>query len=401
MNRGLVRMCLLAATAMLAERLPADAVAADPVRAEPTPALEVRADLVAGEPLTGRLVAIDGKAVTIAIEGDERTIPVATVRQMVRIGAAPAASSAVQLTTTDGGTIRGDDFLQEGPRGIVRVGSGRIALPIERIRRVAWLAAGEPEPGWLPAKPERPETDLLVVRREQDEEFVACAVTAVSADHVTVVLDGETIPVKRAKVAGIEWLREAATAGGTVVRLGGGQLAARDVRWSAEAFTVDDIRLPPEALAAIDFAAGRTTPLAGLPLETVSMEPFFGALAAEKSLAAFFAPRTVAAADGGPAALVVRPRTEATWRVPPESRRFRGTVSRDVPAEAGAAVDVAITVDGRELWRRRLGGADADGQEPVAVDLDVAGGRRLTITIDFVAADMGCGVRFTGGAFEK
>jgi hypothetical protein len=223
----------------------------------------------------------------------------------------------------------------------------------------------------------------------------------VSADHVTVVLDGETIPVKRAKVTGIEWLREDAAAGGTVVRLAGGQLAAGDVRWSAEGFSVDDIRIPPEAIAAIDFAAGRTTPLAELPLESVSMEPFFGGLAAEKSLAAFFAPRTVATADGGPATLVLRPRTVATWRVPPDSRRFHGTVSRAVPAEAGAMVEVVIAIDGRDIWRRRLGDASDDAQEPVAVDLDVGGGRRLTLTVDFVAADMGCGVRVTGGAFEK
>lgn len=401
MNRGLVRMCLLAATAALAGRLPADEVAADPVRADAAPAVEVRADLVAGEPLTGRLVAIDGDGLRLVADGTERTIPIGMVRQMVRIGAAPATPPAVRLTTTDGGTVAGADFVQDGAHGIVRVGSGRIELPIERVRRVAWLPAGETEPGWVAARPERPESDLVVVRREDGQEFVACAVADVSAEHVTVVLDGERIPVKRAKVIGVEWLREDAAAGGVVVRLGGGQLAARNVRWSAEAFTVDDIRLPPDTLAAIDFAAGRTTPLAGLPLETVATEPFFGALAADKQLAAFFAPRTVAAADGGLASLVVRPRTVATWRVPAESRRFRVAISRTVPAEAAAAVEVAITVDGQEAWRRRLGGGAGDAREPVAIDLDVAGGRRLTLTADFVPGDMGCGVRLTGGAFEK
>jgi hypothetical protein len=400
-NRCLVRICLVAATTAFGMRLPADEPPGAPSGADPLVAIEVRADLVAGEPLTGRLVAIDGDALRLVADGGERSIPLAAVRQLVRLGATPAEPPAMQLSTTAGGTLAGDDFTQEGPRGIVRVGSGRIELPIERVRRVAWLATGEREPGWVTAKPERPETDLLVVRREEGEAFVECAVAAVSADHVTVVLDGETIPVKRAKVIGIEWLREDAPAGGTVVRLAGGRLSAGDVRWSAKTFTVDDIRLPPAALVAIDFAAGRSTPLAGLPLEKVSVEPFFGALAAEQPLAAFFAPRTVAAADGGPASVVVRPRTVATWRVPPESRRFRAAVSRAVPREAGAAVEVVIAVDDRERWRRRLGGTAADGQEPVVADLDVAGGRRLTLTVDFVAGDLGCGVRFAAGAFEK
>ena len=109
----------------------------------------------------------------------------------------------------------------------------------------------------------------------------------------------------------------------------------------------------------------------------------------------------MAAADGGLDSLVVRPRTVATWRVPAESRRFRVAISRTVPAEAAAAVEVAITVDGQEAWRRRLGGGAGDEREPVAIDLDVAGGRRLTLTADFVPGDMGCGVRLTGGAFEK
>jgi hypothetical protein len=389
------------AAAVLAAALTPRLPAAEPGAGATAAAVEVRADLVAGEPLTGRLVAVAADAVRIEVAGEERAIPLDSVRQLVRTGAAPAVPAAMRLTVTDGGNVAGADFLQEGPRGIVRVGDERIELPIERVRRVAWLAAGEAEPGWLAALPERPQSDLVVVRREDGQEFVECAVAGVSGEHVTVVLDGETIPVKRAKVIGIEWLREAAEAGGIIVRLTGGQLTARNVRWSPEAFTVDDVSLPPTTLVGLDFAAGRTTPLAGLPLETAAVEPFFGALAADKGLAAFFAPRTVAAADDSAATVVVRPRTVATWRVPPESRRFRAAISRTVPAEAAAAVEVALAIDGREAWRRRLGGTAGDEREPVAVDLDVAGGRRLTLTIDFVPGDLGCGVRLTGGAFEK
>jgi hypothetical protein len=391
---------ILAAAALaaaLGPRSPADEPRAEATAAAP----EVRADLVVGEPLTGRLVAVTADAVTVEVAGEKRVLPLDTVRQLERTGAAPAVPAAMQLTLTDGGTVAGTDFVQDGPRGIVRRDDGRVELPIERVRRVAWLAAGEREPAWLAALPERPESDMVVVRREDGQEFVACAVAGVSGDHVTVVLDGETIPVKRAKVIGIEWLREAAVAGGIVVRLTGGKLTARDVRWSPEAFTVDDIRLPSEALVAVDFAAGRTTPLVGLPLETVAVEPFFGALAADKGLAVFFAPRTVAAEDDGAAAVVVRPRTVATWRVPAESRRFRTAISRTVPAEAAAAVEATLAIDGREAWRRRLGGEAGDEREPVAIDLDVAGARRLTLTIDFVPGDLGCGVRLTGGAFEK
>lgn len=397
MNR---RRDLAAAIALLAFAGPASAAESGDAPTTVAPP-EVRADLVAGQPLAGRLAAVDGDAIRIIVDGSERVIPLATVRQLVRTDAVPAVAAGLRLTTTDGGTVTGTDFLQDGPRGIVRHAHGDIELPIERVRRIAWPAGDEAEPGWFADRPERPATDLLVVRREAGQEFVECAVAGVSAEHVTVVVDGETIPVKRAKVMGIEWLREDAEAGGTIVQVAGGRLAARAVRWSPETFTVDEIRLPAAAFAGVDFAAGRTTSLAGLPLETVVVEPFFGALAADKQLAAFFAPRTVTPDDGGPATLVVRPRTVATWRVPAASRRFRGTLSRSVPAEAPAAVEVVVAVDGREAWRRRLGGNSKDEREPVDLDLDVTDGRRLTLTVDFVAGDPGCGVRLVGGAFEK
>ena len=66
------------------------------------------------------------------------------------------------------------------------------------------------------------------------------------AESASVVLDGETTPVKRAKILGLEWLREPAEpAGGTVVRVAGGRIQAGLVRWSAEGLEIDgSLRLP-------------------------------------------------------------------------------------------------------------------------------------------------------------
>lgn len=371
-------------------------------RGEPV-GLNVRLERVAGEPVRGRLVAVDADAIRIESDGGEQAISVDGVRRLVSEAADHPSPPAVLVTTTNGGTLSGVDFLQEGDRGIVLLPSGRIELPIDRVARVAWLPAGGAEPEWLDELPERPSADVVVVRREAGQAFVECAIVSVSGDAVTVVLDGETIPVKRAKLLGVAWLREPAERGRTRVTVAGGELAADRVRWSPEGLVLDDlIRLPAAAIRAIDYAAGRTTPLADVPLEASAVEPFFGGLAPRPGLAAFFAPRTVADPTGtGPATLVVRPRTVATWRVPADSRRFRATVGREVPAQTAAAVDVSLDVDGTEVFRRRLGGPAGDAAEPVAVDVELAGGRRLTLTVAFVPGDIGCGVRVAGGAFEK
>jgi hypothetical protein len=60
---------------------------------------------------------------------------------------------------------------------------------------------------------------------------------------------------------------------------------------------------------------------------------------------------------------------------------------------------VVIDLDGREVFR---GGFTAD--EPPAdqpIDLDVAGVRRLTLTVDFAAGGPGGPVRLDDARFEK
>jgi hypothetical protein len=350
----------------------------------------------------GTLVAVDGETVTLTTTDGRQALPIAKVRRIVREQSRPAAAPTVKVVLVDGGELSGIDVIQDRGSIILTAAEGRIEIPAARVRRIAWLAAGESAPAWTEALPPKPGSDLLVVRREGVPEFVECAVASISADTVTVVLDGEKIPVKRAKVAGIEWLRERTEPpGGIAVLVFGGRLQAGSVAWSPKGLVIDDsLRLPAASLRTIDYAAGRTVPLATIEPERVDVEPFFGELGTVPGLAAFFAPRTlVADADNDSAVLLVRPRTVVTWRVPADSRRFHATASRDVPAAAPTQVDMVLSVDDKEIVRQRIDATTAG--QPVAIDMDVTGCRRLTLTIDFVPGDIGCGVRLTGAAFER
>ena len=356
--------------------------------------LTVTVERTSGEPVAGRLVAIDADAIRLAGDEGEATVPLTTVRRVVRVGGPAARPRAVELSTLDGGELQGDDFVRAGDEAVVTIGDSQARLPMDRVRSVAWTAGGT---DWLADLPAEPSTDLVVVRRDDGHELVECAVSGVDSEHVTVSLDGETIPVKRTKVAGIVWLRPAAApAGGTQVVVAGGRLAAGGVAWTDAGLVLDGVvRLPAALLESIDYAAGRTVPLAGLDTERTDVEPFFGGLAEVEGIARFFAPRATAATDG-PAGLAIRPRTVAVWRVPADSRRFRAAIEREV-ATGPAAVEVTLALDDRELFRRRIDGAAGE----VPIDVDVAGGRRLSIVVDFVPGDVGCAVRFLAPAFEK
>jgi hypothetical protein len=364
----------------------------------------VRLDLVDGSSRRGTLVRIDADAVTLAAVAGERetAVPIAQVRRLGRDVAAAEPPRAL-VALTDGGTIAADAFAWSGAAARVELGSRHAEIPIGLVRHVVWREPGATAPpAWLAAVPERLESDLVVVGSGTGFECVPCAIESVTADSVTVVLDGETIPVKRSKVLGLVWLREAVAARGAKLSIPGGSLRSGRVEWTTDGLVLDGpMRLPADWLVGIDFAAGRTTRLADLLAEKTNVEPLAPGLAAEAGLAAFFAPRILRSAGAdGPADLLLRPRTVAVWRVPPASRRFRASLAAAAWAAPSGCSAVAVALDGREV-ARALVGAGAGPSAPT-FDVDVSEARRLTLTIEFATeGDVGCPVRLGDPVFEQ
>jgi hypothetical protein len=359
-----------------------------------------RAELDDGSHLGGPLVTIDAEAVTLEADGAQRSLPVASVRRLERKSPAPAPDApAARLTLVDGSTLAGDDFSWADGRATLVVRQGRVELPIERVRSVAWRQADAGEAEWLSSLPDSIESDLVVVRKGDAFEFVDCAIAAVAADAVSVVLDEEKIPVKRTKVIGLHWLRPAADAepAAVTVDVAGGSLRADRVEWTPEALVVDGvIRIPSGMLERIDFASGRTIQLATLEPERLEVEPYFGGLAKIAGLSGFFAPRAVPADRDFPQpGLLVRPRTVAVWRLPTGSRRLRTSITPATKPLHAPAI-VAISLDDREVFRGSI-----TAESPAMIDIDLVGGRRLTLTVDFGAAAGSGPVRLAAPVIEK
>ncbi len=410
------------------------AVAGGAVRADETPAAPapgavaaegpvVAVRLVEGETVTGRLREITAAAVVLDVEGAERRVPVEGVRRVDAVGAAATDRAAVRpaagvvVWCTDGGWLGGDDFAWEGSGATVSAavlrGGVRWALPAERVLHVDWAKpdrapaagatpSGTPTaPAWQADVPGDADADLIVVGGDE-VTFVPCAISGVAAEAVTVVLDGETIPVKRAKVLGLAFLRPAAVAAGppagsVAVAVTGGRLLAQRVEWSPAGLVLDGaLRLPGAELQSLDYAAGRTVELAGLTPERVDVEPFFGSLARLEGMAPFFAPRALAA--GG---LLIRPRTESVYRIPTGGRRFRASVAPAVNRAVTSRVAIVVRVDDREVFRGEVAAIDP-GAATGPIDVDIAGGRRLTLLVDFGGpADPGFPVRFDSAVIDR
>lgn len=350
--------------------------------------------------VAGLLRRITADELSIDTDEGPRMLPVASVRRVERVAREPAPSqppeAALRLTLTGGATLTGADFSWDGGQAVLLCAAGRVELPADLVRTVEWLS---PATDWTGSIPEATESDLIVIRKDDAFEFVECAITAVSADTISVVLDDEKIPVKRSKVIGLHWLRNAAPQEPAAVEVDvtAGTLRATAVEWTPDGLVLDGaIRLPAAMLDRIDFAAARTVSLATLAPERLDVEPYYGGLQTIDGLAAFFAPRAVPADRECPRpGLVVRPRTVAIWRLPVNSRRFRTSIEPAGTSTAPAAV-VVVAVDDREVFR-----GPAAASTPVPISLDLTGARRLSLTVDFGSKGGSGAVRLAEPTIEK
>lgn len=355
--------------------------AATPTRADDVSWKDVswKVDATSG-PLAGQLEAVGQDGVSVSVDGQVRSLPLDVVRSLAR-PAAEASPSTLVVTCTDGSTLTGTDIAWQGDLLAISHPTGQIELPIGRVLSIAWHDATV-ERSWQAALPAGLEADVIVVRKGNDFEFVECAITGITADTVAVVLDEETIPVKREKVLGLRCLRERTAAGPVRVRTDGGLLTATDISWTPAGMVIDGTtKLPAAALVEIDYAAGRTLHLATVPPERVEVDPFFGDLGEVDGLETYFRPRAVATPSGSIVDVVVRPRTIAVWRIPADSREFRTGLS--ATASVGAVPVVVISLDDREVFRGpapRAGMPDG----PVTVGpVAVSGARRLQVTVEY------------------
>lgn len=363
----------------------------------PAIAEEWRAELSDGSAVEGGLRHLSRQAAELSSGGTDRTIPVESLRKLSRITsnhqeprAGDAAFRRVRATLVDGSWIEGDDIIVSRDETAIVRDSSRVRLPpggIESIECRPRKDSGEP-PKWLASAAESVD-DVVVVGGDDEPDFVECAIESVSADAVTVVLDEEKIPVKRSKVIGLKWHRPKPAAERTAavaIDLDGGGMRAASVEIADGSASLalpglGILTVPADWLNLIDYAGGRRISLVAVEPERADVEPWFGIFASIDVLSNHFKPRrtTLTSADGRVSeAIRIRPRTLLAWRLPIDAKTMSMTVSNggDPASSASPAAGVVVTVDDREIYR-------GTPLEPATLEADVAGGRRLTIRVDF------------------
>ena len=88
--------------------------------------------------------------------------------------------------------------------------------------------------------------------------------------------------------------------------------------------------------------------------------------------------------DASVPALLIHPRTEITWTIPNDSRRFQASFSLAKNSVSPAVV--MIQIDNSEVFKTVVGNPEAQRVDtpPLTVDLDLDGGKQLKIIVDFL-----------------
>jgi hypothetical protein len=292
-----------------------------------------------------------------------------------------------------------DESVAEG-RLLATVSTGKATLPLEGI--VGLLRPGaDDKPATLDSIPrDRSEQDVLLVGRHSSQtEPVAGILQSLDPQQVRFRYENTDTTMAAATVLRVELAKldgkPLAAANGQVLCTDGSLLVFSQVTATAKEVTVTSpalgvLRLDPARVARITLAqAGRLTYLSALEPVSVKQAAFFReGFAYRKDKSVIGQPLRVAgvAYERG---LGLHARCELTYDLGGQYRQFTATAGIDDSVLSGVA-DVTVQLDGKPLLaRQRLDRA----QPPPPLRLDVQGGQRLTILVDFVDGAYGSGSR--------
>jgi len=402
--------------------------AGDPAAGEREAAPEMVCERLDGGTVAGRLLRLDDREALIETATGPQTIPTPRIRRLSRAAGPPGRTEGTtRITLVSGGTLLGQDFEVSGATARLVSGDATIELPAGAIASAEFAVADAATPSsWLEEVPRSAETDHVVVGSNESHEFVECGVASVSGTAVNVLLDGESIAVKRSKVLGIKWLRPSATPAGAVrlestagsilaasPRLEGERIVATVLTGAATTGRADatEVRFPVRLVFGIDFSSARAVSLLATAWRQAEVEPLLGALGSIEELSRAFAPRRVSCplSDGRRGeGLRLTPRTALSWAIPEGTERFRATIrpaagllgpdalrsAAGAPAASRTGMRAesrfTVTIDGREVLATGVA-------EERDIDIPVDDGRTLTILCDYPSvADGGIGP-FGGG----
>lgn len=366
------------------------------------PEVEVRT--VDGDAITGRLIELSATNATLETDSGSTTID---GQKMLSLGprsagtAKPPEAKPVELPVVvglvDGSTVPAAGFSSDSRKARLLPAQGEpLEIDLRDVSAVR-LQAGEPavEQSWRDILAGKHVEDILVIRKGDTLDYHKGVVHEVNDASVQFEMDGEKIAVKRARVFGIVYFRPPRDLPGalcTITDGAGGKWAVRtlsfdeQLRWTTPCGV--EVRKGIDAIANIDFSAGKIVFLSELKPDSVRWTPFFSPSQPLPSVEEFYAPRSDQNFSAQPLrlrgekyakGLAIHSKTEMVYRLPGRFSRFKAIAGIDDEVAPNGHVRLVIRADDQTLFDETISGTDA----PKSLDLDISNAKRLVILVDF------------------
>lgn len=366
------------------------------LRDKPHPVATGNGHVLAGEKITGRLVALSVKRVTVEGEKGRVEVPAAEVLD-VRFR---VPGEAMPTSSKPGGArVRLADGSQLSCRGLAATPRqvklqtehlGELAVPAAKVSAVRFGKAGQGvTESWLELLGRPIKRDRLVILKGKTLDYLDGVVGAITDKHVNFLLDGDEIPVPLSRVYGVIFFRKP---GGGTRGTAACQVALRNGdRFGLSSIMVEGatcrgtlsggpgVSVPLEQIDRLDFAGSRIVYLSAITPRDVEHVPYFDVT---------WKYRRDRNLDGGPLAvggqqfargLAMHSKTRLVYTLAARHRRFQAWMGIDALVGRRGNVHVVISADGKTLLETDVKGTD----KPQLVDLDITGRRELQILVDF------------------
>lgn len=380
--------------------------------------LAAQLTLLDGQSSAGQLTAITPAALTLQGAMAEQQVPLDSVLtlELKSAGAAAPAAATQELLLHDGGRLAGEQIVRTAQQlTIVSRGLGSVQLPSAAVRAVrlqpenpAWTTQ------WKAFLQRESDKDLLIVPRRGGDglDFLAGIVTAISAEEIAFLLDGDNIPVPAQRVYGVVFPRATtarSSSGITLQTQSQEQLVAASVTFDGAEFRIQaawgqTLQLAADQLRSLDFSRGRIRYLADMEVlkeEFLGLDPagsLFAGLIDETTARLMYGPRRNTSLDPRlpirlrgrryERGLCIHSRTRLTWALDRQFTSLEATIGIDDEVAFNQVSRVSLTVTGDDAVLLEKVLVTSDDPEPLKLSLD--GVSTLTILVDYADGDSSC-----------
>jgi hypothetical protein len=393
----LIRRCLT---------LFAFALAIVPAVSASVQAIDMVVTTIDGKKVAGELYLWQPGVIVIKQPDNRRTLGVKNVLE-VRPAEKPKATgkSALQIQLADGSRIPFADLMVTD-----RVAEITTPLSTEPLNIPAGALSYVTFEKNAPEFPADTTSDFLIVKKKDSEETETLfgVIDAITTDQVKFSWDGDTIPVKRSKLAGLGFYQaesENTTKPQCWLNLASGaKLAALEVNREGESLiaTLDGdlkVSVPLAEIESADYSVGKLSYLSDMTPLAKRWTPLVSLPLAAETIRNFGEPRQNMSFTGSPLSLrwpagdagtgdrvetynkglAIRSRTNLEYRIPKAMRRFVALAGIDPETASQGHVAVTIEVDGESVFDEVIAG----DQTPREIDIDITDKQRLRIFVDY------------------